>query len=297
MPKKLTKIQKIWRKIRKKCRQAWYFIKHRVFRLSETMAVRHDFCRSRKPKLTIVFIHGIASSYDAWRDTVKILEQDVELKDVRFVGIDLMGFGHSPRPKKFKYDYDNYRKALSRTLKKLKIKTPIMLAGHSMGCLISMDYSLLGSRKIDHLILVSPPIFRKNEIGGIADRFYHKAYTDLENHAGDAIVQQIAHIVDFLSSFDQKTLNTPAFKQSMDNLILNDQNWRRIFAVKTPTDAIHGRFDPLIIGENLRIAATRNRKITLTETVGAHDISALKQKRVVAIIKARCLEALKSGTK
>lgn len=297
MPKKLNRFQKFWRLFCKKCRQCWHFIKHRILHISETMAVRHDYCRARKPELTIVFIHGIASSFKAWQPTVKLLEQDPELATVRFIGIDLMGFGRSPRPKKFNYDYEDYRKALSRTFKKLKIHTPIILAGHSMGCLISMDYSFIKPDKIASLILVSPPIFRKAEIGSIADRFYQKTYTELKEHTSDPIIQQLANVADFLSSFDKKSLDTPAFRQSMDNLILNPQNWRRVFAIKHPTEVIHGRFDPLIIGENLRVMAAHNRKITLTQTVGAHDITGLKQKKAVAIIKDVCQRLLKKDAK
>ncbi len=294
MAKKKSPFYKFWKLIRKKCRQIAHFIKHRVFRISETMAVRHDYCRSRKPRLTVVFLHGIASSYDAWRDTVKLLESDPELASVRFIGLDLIGFGHSPRPKKFKYDYEDYRKALYRTLKKLKIRTPLIMAGHSMGCLIASDYAMAKPEAISQLILVSPPVFRKAEIGSIADRFYHNAYDTLKENTDAVVVQQVANIVDFLSSFDKRTLDTPAFKMSLKNLVLNHQNWRRVFAIKTPSQVIHGRFDPLIVGENLRILATRNRKIELTQTVGGHDITGLKQKRVVTITKERCLAQLES---
>lgn len=297
MAKQNTKIRKTWKLLRKRARQFVHFVKHRIFRITETMAVRHDYCRSRKPRLTVVFLHGIASSYDAWRDTVKILENDPELASVRFIGLDLMGFGHSPRPKKYNYDYADYRKALSSTLKKLKIRTPVILAGHSMGCLISMDYALSKPEATKQLIMVSPPVFRKAEIGGIADRFYHKAYSELKQRAGDPVVQQIANVVDFLSSFDKRTLDTAAFKGSMQNLILNEQNWRRVFSIKTPTQVVHGRFDPLIIGENLRILAARNRRVELTQTVGGHDITGLKQKKVVGIIKNSCIDHLSKSDK
>lgn len=297
MAKQNTKIRKTWKLLRKRARQFVHFVKHRIFRITETMAVRHDYCRSRKPRLTVVFLHGIASSYDAWRDTVKILENDPELASVRFIGLDLMGFGHSPRPKKYNYDYADYRKALSSTLKKLKIRTPVILAGHSMGCLISMDYALSKPEATKQLIMVSPPVFRKAEIGGIADRFYHKAYSELKQRTGDPVVQQIANVVDFLSSFDKRTLDTAAFKGSMQNLILNEQNWRRVFSIKTPTQVVHGRFDPLIIGENLRILAARNRRVELTQTVGGHDITGLKQKKVVSIIKNSCIDHLSKSDK
>ena len=109
------------------------------------MAVRFDACRARKPELTIVFLHGIAASFTSWRPTVQELAKDRDLDKVRFIGLDLIGFGKSPRPEKFSYEYEDYRRVLTRTIKKLHIKTPIILAGHSMGCLIAMDYAENGN--------------------------------------------------------------------------------------------------------------------------------------------------------
>lgn len=106
--------------MKNKLKQYWDYFIHRVLRIPVTMAVRYDFSRSLKPELTIIFLHGIAASFASWRPTVKELAADKDLSKVRFVGLDLIGFGRSERPSFFKYDYESYRKALKRTIKKLK---------------------------------------------------------------------------------------------------------------------------------------------------------------------------------
>ena len=275
-----------------KIKQYWDYFIHRVLRIPITMAVRYDFSRSLKPELTIIFLHGIAASFTGWRPTVKELAADKELSKVRFIGLDLIGFGKSERPSFFKYDYESYRKALKHTIKKLKIKTPIILAGHSMGCLIAVDFAEHTDYDIAELVLVSPPFMRQNESANIFDRLHNRAFKDIRNNTDAPIIEAIAKFVDAVSSFEKYQLNTPAFHYSMDRIILNPENWRRAMDIKLDCEVIHGRVDPLVIGGNLRAIEKRNSHFHLQETFGGHDIVGLKQKRVIQKIKAVALKHL-----
>lgn len=268
------------------------FFIHRLLHIPVTMAVRYDFSRSLKPELTIVFLHGIASSFTSWQPTVKELASDKDLSKVRFIGLDLVGFGHSERPSFFRYDYPSYRRALRRTLKKLKIKTPVILAGHSMGCLIATDFAENSKYKIAELVLVSPPFMRQNESASAFERLHSGAFEEISNNSDRVIVKAIADFVDAVSSFEKKHLNTPAFHLTMDRLILNPNNWRMIIKTKTNCEVIHGRVDPLVIGSNLRAIEKQNPHFHLLETFGGHDIIGLKQKRVIRKIKEVALRHL-----
>ena len=289
----LARIKVAWRHfckfVRKKFRQFCQFIRFRVLGQRECMAVRHDFCASKKPKVTVLFIHGIAASYESWREAVAMLENDVDTKDIRFVAIDLMGFGHSPRPKDFKYTYAGYREALRYTIKKLHINTPLILAGHSMGCLISMDYALAHPKDVAKMVLVSPPIFRKAEIGSITDKLYHVTYSKISEITDKELIDKMGNLINFISGFDQKTLESPAFHGGIENIILNNDNYKRFFSLRKPIKVIHGRFDPFISGENLRAIAARNKSIDLITTNGKHSIDGTKRDRIVKIIKEECL--------
>ena len=256
------------------------------------MRVRHDSCATKKPKITIVFLHGIAASSNTWREMLPALTNDPDLCKVRFVTLDLIGFGKSEKPDTFGYDYASYRRVLTQTLKKLKVRTPIVLCGHSMGCLIAADYAANGDHLIDQLILVSPPFIKKDEIAGIKDQIYTKLYGELRNHTGEKVVGVVASLVDALTSFEKRSLNTPAFRKTMDNIILNGENYSTVANLKVPMEVIHGRFDPLVIGNNLRKLAERNKNFHLTESFGGHDIVGAKAKKTIKIAKDTLLHYL-----
>jgi pimeloyl-ACP methyl ester carboxylesterase len=256
------------------------------------MRVRYDHCIAKNPDLTVVFLHGIASSYATWREVLPPLTKDKDLSKVRFVALDLIGFGKSEKPDWYGYDYVSYRKTLARTLKKLKIHTPIVLCGHSMGCLISIDFAANGDRLIDQLILISPPIIKRSEVAGVQDQVYAKLYGELRRHTDAKPVSVIATFVDALSSFEKRSLNTLAFRKTMDNIILNKENYSTAANLKVPMEVIHGRFDPLVIGANLKKLAERNSHFKLTETFGGHDMTGAKAKKIDKVFKDTMLRLL-----
>lgn len=270
----------------------FYNFLHKFLKIPITMRVRYDHCIAKNPELTVVFLHGIASSYATWREVLPPLTKDKDLSKVRFVALDLIGFGKSEKPDWYGYDYASYRKTLARTLKKLKIHTPIVLCGHSMGCLISIDFAANGDRLIDQLILISPPIIKGSEVAGVQDQVYTKLYGELRMHTGAKPVSVIATFVDALSSFEKRSLNTPAFRKTMDNIILNKENYGTAANLKVPMEVIHGRFDPLVIGANLKKLAERNSHFKLTETFGGHDMTGAKAKKIDKVFKDTMLRLL-----
>lgn len=265
---------------------------HKVLKIPLRMRVRYDRCAVSKPEITVVFLHGIAASHSTWRHMLPELTKDKDLSKVRFITLDLIGFGKSEKPKWYKYDYASYRKTLTKTLRKLKIATPLIICGHSMGCSIGMDYAENGDIMVDQLILISPPIIRAREAASVQDQFYDKLYTTLNHHTGSKAVGALASVVESLSSFEKKSLDTQAFRETMNNIILNKDNYALITGLKVPMEIIHGRLDPLVIGANIRAAAKQNSRINVTETFGGHDIVGAKAKKVNKIFKETVLNWL-----
>lgn len=258
---------------------------HRLLKIPLTMRVRYDRCGTEKPELTIVFIHGISASCAVWRNSLPSLTKDQDLKKVRFIAFDLIGFGKSEKPKWFGYDYEAYRKTITKTLKKLKVNTPIVLCGHSMGCLLAMDYAANGDLLIDQLVLISPPIIRAREAAGVRDRIYKGLFTGLKNHTDAKPIGVLAGLVDASSSFEKRSLNTQAFRETMEKIILNKDNYALASDLKVPMEVIHGRLDPLVIGANLKAIAKANKRFRLTESFGGHDISGAVATKTNKIIK------------
>lgn len=260
------------------------FIIHRILRFPYTMRVRRDR-KVRNPELTIIFIHGIASSYKVWQKTVSLLDDDPKLKSVRLIGVDLIGYGKNKKTRWFKYTHANYAKSLHHTIKKLRIKTPIILAGHSMGGLISTDYATKYPDQIKALVLVSPPFLRPRDIRKIPDNFYLSAYTSLKDNTSDPVLQAMAGFISKFTSFDKNAFDTKAFQDCMQDVILSDENWPNITKMKKPTFIVHGHLDPLVFGANLRDLAKQNKNIQLVQALAPHDISGAKRTKVISVIK------------
>lgn len=260
-----------------------YFL-HHVLRLPLTMRVRYDR-RPRKghpTKLNVVFLHGIASSYEAWRKVLPVLSSDPDLRNTRLIALDLIGFGKSEKPRWFDYDFKHYRRSLEHTLKKIKVRGPIVFAGHSMGCLIASDFAAHNQHfSVPALLLVSPPFLRPADLRRLPDKFYISAYGKLRDHTDSAVVGTLASFISRVTNFDKRTLNTVAFQRCMDHIILNPQAWHTVLGLDRPIRIIHGRVDPLVVTANLRYLAEHESNIELIETFGGHDIAGAKLNKVI----------------
>lgn len=239
---------------------------------------------------TIVFLHGIASDSRAWAETIKDIKSNSELKGLRLISLDLLGFGKSAHPKWLNYSYRDYQKSLNSTFKKIKVNSPIILVGHSMGGLISANFSLKYPQNIQQLILVSPPVILPQELAHLPDKFYRKTYGSADSIVSSFPVKTLANFIDKISSFNSKYIKRPAFSATMDNIILNRENYNYFSKIEIPTTIIHGRFDPLVIGSNLTKLTEENSHLKLINVVSHHDITASKRRKIIKILK----EAIKS---
>lgn len=262
----------------------WYKVFHMPIRLHVALERR-----VKHPELTIVFLHGISATSDTWRSTFRQLARDHELDQARLVALDLLGFGKSLHAAWLDYDYLDYERALDAAIKRLHIHTPIVLIGHSMGSLIAADYvvNFSPTQPISQLVLVSPPVLMSDELAKLPDRAYTKTYGSLSKIAHDIpAAAVVAQLVQRFSSFRSSYIKTPAFAESMEQIILNSRNYHTFTKIRIPTTILHGHFDPLVLGANLRRAVARNPHYLIYRSViGQHDISVGKRAKIEAILK------------
>ncbi|MBQ3293500.1 alpha/beta hydrolase [Candidatus Saccharibacteria bacterium] len=227
----------------------------------------HDFCPSGKPRLTAVFLHGIASESSTFKSAIDYLEGTTSLRDVRFVTFDLLGSGKSLKSDKLNYDFKEQLEALDNAISDLKLDTPMVLVGHSMGCLISSRYTDLHKRKVKELILISPPIYRPED-------FKNPAFMMGQDGFKKVVFQK------------NPSLKTDkAFNNEMEKIVLNTKNYEIYTRLTRPTTIIFGLADQIIASFNIPGLLRKNSKIVAIETPGAHGISRDKYIKMLPIFE------------
>lgn len=238
------------------------------------LAKTNDFCPSNKPRLTVVFVHGIASDSNTFNSAIEYLEGTTSLKDIRFVTFDLLGSGKSKKSDKLNYDFKDQLEALYNSIEDLKLDTPLVLVGHSMGCLISARFADLHKRMVKELILVSPPIYRPED-------FTVPAFVVGQNEFKKVVFRKNPSLKD-----------DKAFNNEMEKIVLNPKNYEIYCRLTRPTTIIFGLADQIIANYNIPGLLRKNPKITAVETPGTHGVAHDKYTKMVPILERILNETL-----
>lgn len=239
-----------------------------MFNKKLTLKKTHDFCKSDDPVLTVVMIHGIASDSSTYNHALEYLEGTTSLKNVRFVTFDLLGSGQSLKSDKLNYDYKDQLEALHNSIEKLKIKTPLVLVGHSLGTFIVTKYADTYKKTVKELILVSPPVY---------------TIKDFENPAFEAGINAFKELI---AIKNRKVLEEKSFINSMNKIVLEKKNYQTLANLKTRTVLIYGEMDQLIASYNMPNLLKDNPKyITAIKTIGRHGVSRDKYTKIREILE------------
>ncbi len=215
----------------------------------------HDFCPSGNPELTVVFLHGIASSSATFALTLKYLEGTTSLKNVRFVTYDLLGSGESYKSDNLDYGYKDQLTALQNSLEKLKYNTPLVLVGHSMGTLIATRYAHEHKKSVSQLILCSPPVYTEK---------------DLDNPAFELAISSFKEAV---SIKNRGILKEKSFNQSLNKIVKNRKNYKRLLELTTPAVLIYGEGDRIIASYNIpKLVKSNPKYLSAVKVPGRHKM-------------------------
>lgn len=228
----------------------------------------HDFSASKKPELTVVMIHGIASDSSTYNHALEYLEGTTSLKNIRFVTFDLLGSGNSPKSDELNYDYKEQVGALHNSIEKLKIKTPLVLVGHSLGTFIVTKYADTYKKSVKKLVLVSPPIYTLDDMKNPAFAIGIKAFEGA------------------VAAKNPRILREKSFINSMEKIVLNKKNYKTLSELKTNTVLIYGDADQLIASYNVPKLLKDNPKyITAIKTIGRHGVTRDKYNKIREILE------------
>lgn len=231
------------------------------------LAKVYDFCKSGAPKLTVVFIHGIAASSASFNGLLGYLENKESMAETRFVAFDLLGAGKSYASDELNYDFKEQIDALSNSIKELDVKTPLIIIAHSMGTMIAARYAVLHRSSVDGLILVSPPIYRKEDI---ENPMFGKAM--------DGFREIVAHK-------NREVVKTKAFNNEIDLIISDSKNYDYFVKLAQPTTIIYGELDTFIAPFNIPRLLKENPDIATIKTPGSHGVTRDKYAKVLETLE------------
>ncbi len=112
---------------------------------SETIA----YAEEGSGEKTLLFIHGLSSTLDAWEKNIQGLKDDY-----RCIAVDLPGYGKSSR-NSTNYSLSDYGGMLQEFIKMKDLKN-VILVGHSMGGQIAMHTVLNYPEDFRKLVLIAP---------------------------------------------------------------------------------------------------------------------------------------------
>lgn len=237
----------------------------------------------------IVLLHGIGRSGRVWLLVVELLLP----LGRRLVAFDLLGFGASPRPAWSNYSADDHARAVIASITRLRFGEPVVVVGHSMGCLVAVRVARLRPDLVRHLVLYEMPLYE-----GLPEKRRYRLRTNL-------YLRLYARLVRFqptLTAENARLLQRTAirivgfevtpeswqpFVRSLENTIMNQTTAADIAELDIPMDVIYGAFDMLVIrGKPQQFFGDASDRITAHTIRARHMISVKASRFIVERIEA-----------
>lgn len=254
---------------------------------------------------TVVLLHGVGASGAVWW----ALKAQLEASGWRVIVPDLLGFGDSPKPQWPEYRVQDHARQVVAALRRLRIKGPVTLVGHSMGCLVSAHIAAMHPKLVKRLVLYEPPLYADDpEFRSHMKRreHYFALYEFIAAHPQLAFLR--AHffwrIAKRIVGLHLSEEMWAPFQRSLRNTIMQQTAYRELHSISVPTDIIHGRFDLIVTRSELRKMYRENRNITWHTVSDVHGISQRSARYLAGLLnglkskrKKRKIKTRLTGTK
>lgn len=245
---------------------------NRFFRIPYRLNYR-VFQSPKSPKATFVFIHGIGNTLHAWDEVVKRMP-----KDVRLIGVDLLGFGASPKPKWARYNAKTQARSVGMTLLGLNLSQRPIIVGHSLGALVAVEVARSFPLMLRGLVLCSPPFYSdKVAPGGLGrsrESTLKDIYRSVKKHPQqfEKLASAATKIGILNDSLTINKGNVDFYMAALESSIINQSALSDIKKLRLPISIIYGKFDPLIIKANILLASQDRPNITHKQLLVSHEI-------------------------
>lgn len=253
---------------------------HRWLKVPYALNVRHNQ-RPKKPRATVLFIHGIGNSGEAWKQVTRRLPDDV-----RIITIDLLGFGDSPRPSWAMYNAKTQASSVLATLFKLRLRGQVIIVGHSLGALVAVEMARRYPLLVRSLILCSPPFYQVDDVKTLlprTDKVLRKLYESVRENPEQflklsAFAMRYKLIND---SFNVTAENVDSYMAALEAMIINQTSLRDVQRLRMPIAIIRGTLDPFVIAKNLKQIARSKSNVQLKTVAAGHEVKGLFVSAVV----------------
>jgi pimeloyl-ACP methyl ester carboxylesterase len=222
----------------------------------------------------VLLLHGIGRSGKVWQHLVAALRPTN-----RVLALDLLGFGASPKPDWLDYNIDDHASAVIASLQKLRLG-PVVLVGHSMGCLVAVRVARMRPDLVRHLVLYEMPLYEglpKKRIYKLRLNLYFRLYQRIISYQPtfDAVnARRAEKMARKIPGFEVTRETWLPFVRSLENTIMHQTASEDIKQIQVPMDVIFGTLDMLVIrGKPQKIFGADTANITAHTIRARHVIS------------------------
>jgi len=199
--------------------------------------------------------------------------------------IDLLGFGESPVSSWAKYDAHTQARAVAHTLLMRGITRPVVVVGHSMGALVGVELAKKHQKRVESMILCSPPFYRQDSEQTkiiTSESLLKKLYLAIRsNPVGFAKLTSFATKYRLVNpGFNVTAENIAPYVAALEGMILNQTSFDDALKLKVPTYIIRGNLDPFVISGNLKVLKQENPNISVTTIAAGHEVRGLFLKAI-----------------
>ena len=246
------------------------------------------FASEQKSVATVLFIHGIGNKGRAWDEVIEKLP-----KNIKVVIVDLLGFGESPNPSWALYNARTQARSVLTTIFKLRLRSPIIMVGHSLGALVAVDVARRYPLIVRSLILCSPPFYQLHEdekrLLPRVDKVLTDIYKTVQKYP-EQFLQFAAMAMRYKlinNDFSVTDKNIDSYMATLEAAIINQTSFEDVSKLKLPIKILHGTLDPVVVARNLKELARDNSNIKLRSVLAGHEIKGrLVDETVIAISQA-----------
>lgn len=253
---------------------------HRILKRPHVLHAGFDDGRSDGAPV-ILFIHGLGRSSSIWVNIAAELGVGYPDASDRFARVWRFTEACLAEIRR------HYAGKVTPSNGKLGVTQPIIVVGHSLGALVSVEYARRFPEHVSELILVSAPIYKSEPdviLRGpkrplIGEAFYKSVLRNLRKRQD--LIQKLNYYLRRARLFEEAFVvderNMLGVVRSVEMAIENQSTYEHLQEIAQPVQLIYGRFDPFIIKKYYRQQVRYGTHRAITAVAAGHEISTSKR--------------------